>query len=113
MPPSNETRHAGGAAGPEVVCFGGEHLPGSQTKNYHGSRLLPIDSIKIGPRFRQDHGDIGELARSIAGIGLLHPIVVSQHGQLLAGRRRLEACKSLRWETIPVTVMEVRDAPDA
>jgi ParB family chromosome partitioning protein len=68
---------------------------------------LPIDSIKVGARFRQDHGDIAALAASIADIGLLHPIVVTQHGQLLAGRRRLEACKSLRWETIPVTIMEV------
>jgi ParB family transcriptional regulator, chromosome partitioning protein len=68
---------------------------------------LPLDSIKIGSRFRHDLGDIGALARSIEATGLLHPIVVSQHGQLLAGRRRLEVCKSLRWETIPVTVMEV------
>jgi hypothetical protein len=26
---------------------------------------LPLDSIKVGARFRQDHGDIGALARSI------------------------------------------------
>jgi ParB family chromosome partitioning protein len=74
---------------------------------------LPLDAIKIGSRFRQDHGDIAALAKSIADIGLLHPIVVSQHGHLLAGRRRLEACRSLRWETIPVTVMEAHDGTDA
>ena len=74
---------------------------------------FPLDSIKIGSRFRQDHGDIGALARSIADIGLLHPIVVTQHGHLLAGRRRFEACRSLGWETIPVTVMEVHDGTDA
>lgn len=74
---------------------------------------LPLDAIKIGPRFRRDLGDIDGLARSIADIGLLHPIVVSQHGHLLAGRRRFEACKSLRWETISVTVMEVHDGADA
>jgi ParB family chromosome partitioning protein len=74
---------------------------------------LPLAAIKIGARFRQDHGDVAALARSIADIGLLHPIVVTQHGRLLAGRRRLEACKSLGWETIPVTVMEVHDGTDA
>lgn len=74
---------------------------------------LPLDDIKIGPRVRRDLGDIGPLATSIADIGLLHPIVVTQHGQLLAGQRRLEACKSLGWETIPVTVKEVRGGTDA
>ena len=74
---------------------------------------LPLHAIKIGSRFRQDNGDIAALARSIADIGLLHPIVVTQHGHLLAGRRRLEACRSLGWETIPITVMEVHDGTDA
>jgi len=74
---------------------------------------LPIDAIKIGSRFRQDLGDIRTLAQSIADIGLLNPITVTKHGQLLAGRRRLEACKSLGWETIPVTIMEVHDGTDA
>ena len=38
----------------------------------------PLNSIKIGSRFRQDHGDIGALAQSIEAIGLLHPITVSR-----------------------------------
>jgi hypothetical protein len=40
---------------------------------------LPLDAIKIGSRFRQDHGDIDALARSIADIGLLHPIVAGRY----------------------------------
>lgn len=74
---------------------------------------LPLAAIKIGLRSRQDLGDIATLARSIEAIGLLNPIVVTQHGHLLAGRRRLEACKSFGWEMIPVTVMEVHDGTDA
>ena len=54
-------------------------------------------------------GDIDALAQSIEEIGLLHPVVVTQHGRLLASQRRLEACKLLGWDTIPVTVMEVHD----
>ncbi len=50
---------------------------------------LPIDAVKIGPRSRQDHGEIGSLARSIADIGLLHPIVVTPDGSVIAGARRL------------------------
>jgi ParB-like chromosome segregation protein Spo0J len=49
------------------------------------------------------------LAASIEAIGLLHPVVVSQHGRLLAGQRRLMAFKQLGRETIPVTVIEVQD----
>ena len=70
---------------------------------------LPIDTIETGQRFRREMGDIDALAQSIEEIGLLHPVVVTQHGRLLASQRRLEACKLLGWDTIPVTVMEVHD----
>ena len=71
--------------------------------------MKPIGEISIGHRHRQDYGDIDALAASIEAIGLLHPIVVSQHGRLLAGQRRLMAFKHLGRETIPVTVIEVQD----
>jgi len=54
-----------------------------------------INSIKIGKRFRKDLGDIDALARSINEVGLLHPIVITPDGELLAGQGRLEACKKL------------------
>jgi hypothetical protein len=38
------------------------------------SSQVPIDSIKIGSRFRKDLGDIASLAKDIIEIGLLHPI---------------------------------------
>ena len=37
----------------------------------------PLDSIRIGERHRKDMGDIDGLARSIADVGLLHPIVIT------------------------------------
>jgi ParB family transcriptional regulator, chromosome partitioning protein len=64
---------------------------------------LKIADIKIGPRFRKDLGDIDTLARSIAEIGLLHPVVINQNNELIAGARRLQACKSLGWNEIAVT----------
>jgi ParB-like chromosome segregation protein Spo0J len=54
-----------------------------------GARVQPISEISIGHRHRQE--DIDALAASIEAIGLLHPVVVSQHGRLLAGQRRLMA----------------------
>jgi ParB-like chromosome segregation protein Spo0J len=71
-----------------------------------GAFEIDIAEIKIGKRYRKDLGDIAELAASIADIGLLHPVVIMPDGTLLAGRRRLAACKKLGWDKIPVRVIE-------
>ena len=52
---------------------------------------LPIDGINVGFRYRKDLGDLRTLADSIGEVGLLHPIVVTSEGLLIAGQRRLEA----------------------
>jgi ParB family chromosome partitioning protein len=69
---------------------------------------LPIDQIRVGKRIRRDMGDIAGLAQSIADLGLLTPILVTPDNKLLAGERRLRACKLLGWKTISVTVVKVR-----
>jgi hypothetical protein len=56
---------------------------------------LAIDQVVIGERRRQELGDVQGLAESIDRYGLLHPIVVDADGQLVAGHRRLEACRLL------------------
>jgi ParB family transcriptional regulator, chromosome partitioning protein len=50
--------------------------------------ILPLASIKIGKRHRQDHGDIAALARNIEEIGLLHPIATKPDRTLIGGERR-------------------------
>ena len=69
---------------------------------------LPLESIKIGNRFRQDHGDIEALAASIKEIGLLQPIVVDRQHYLICGHRRLLAHQSLGLETIQARVIQVQ-----
>jgi ParB family chromosome partitioning protein len=69
---------------------------------------MPISRIKVGKRHRRDLGDIAGLAASISDIGLLNPITVDEDGRLLAGARRLVACKQLGWKEIPVNVVRVR-----
>jgi hypothetical protein len=66
-----------------------------------------ISTIKIGQRHRRDMGDIESLAASIGDITLLHPIVVNENNELIAGERRLAACKKLGWEEVPVTVVNI------
>jgi len=71
--------------------------------------IYDIQAIKVNGRHRKDLGDIDKLAESIATIGLLHPIVVSPNGALIAGERRLEAYKRLGHTQIPATVAENLD----
>ena len=66
-----------------------------------------IADIRIGPRHRKDMDDIDGLAASMAEHGLLHPVVVTPNGELIAGERRLRAAESLGWGQIPVTVVDL------
>ena len=71
---------------------------------------LPIDQIEVGFRCRKDLGDLRPLADSISEVGLLHPVVVTPESRLIAGQRRLGACRSLGWTEIPVTVVDLLQA---
>ena len=72
-------------------------------------RSIPITDITVGKRHRRHLGDVAGLAASIEAVGLLHPVVVDDEGQLIAGKRRLEAAKSLGWDEIPVHVVDLGD----
>ena len=72
--------------------------------------LIPITKIQVHDRIRKDFGDIEELAVDIEQNGLINPPVVNKEYALLAGERRLRACRMLGWEQIPVTMMDTRDA---
>src|SRR6202163_588545 len=71
---------------------------------------MNIEQIQIGFRYRQDPGDLKTLAQSIEEVGLLHPVVVTPEGRLIAGQRRLEACRLLGWTDIAVTVVDLYQA---
>lgn len=72
--------------------------------------MIPIKKIKVQDRIRKDFGDIGELARDIKDNGLINPIVINKEYVLLAGERRLRACKQLGYEQVEVRMMDTRDA---
>ena len=67
---------------------------------------MRIDDIIIRERQRKRMGDIAALAKSIDDLGLLQPVVVRPDGTLVAGQRRLAACRMLSWEDVPVYVAE-------
>jgi hypothetical protein len=67
--------------------------------------MVPIASIVVPPD-RPPRGDVDALAESIKNLKLLiHPITVTEDLRLVAGRDRLEACRSLGWTEVPATVL--------
>lgn len=74
---------------------------------------VPIEQIVVNPdqpRREFDLSDLEELAQSIRQIGLIQPPVVRalDHGyELIAGERRMRACKMAGLERIPVLVRPV------
>lgn len=78
--------------------------------DYH---IIPINDIVIGERFRAEVGDLYDLIDSIREHDLLHPIVCTRDNQLLAGFRRLSACKKLEWTHIYVRYLDECDSVTA
>jgi hypothetical protein len=70
---------------------------------------VPIDTIKIGNRFRKDLGDIASLADNMREIGLLHPVVINQNRKLISGFRRIETFKLLGKSEIPAHIVNLDD----
>ncbi len=61
-----------------------------------------IKDILVGERRREEMGDVIALANSIQQYGLLQPVVIDAAMNLVAGERRLLACKALEWKSIEV-----------
>ena len=68
---------------------------------------MKISDVKINPGRRDtQQRNVEELARSIAAVGLMNPITVTQDNTLIAGLHRLEAVKLLGWTEIECVVSE-------
>src|SRR5262249_62234703 len=68
-------------------------------------RLVEIAAITVPARRRQAR-DIEALAARVAELGtLLHPITLTEDLTLVAGHRRLLACRQLGRERIPAHIL--------
>ena len=81
---------------------------------------LPIDAIRPSPyqpRRTFDEDAITELAASIRISGLIQPLAVRKtirgEYELIAGERRLRACRELNMETVPCVVLRPADEKQA
>ena len=79
-------------------------------------RQVNINDIEINPyqpRVFFDEESIAELANSIEENGLVQPITIRNKGlryELIAGERRLRACKYLNYESIPAYIISSSDS---
>lgn len=76
-------------------------------------KQLNLADIKWDKRYREDFTGIEDLAESIKDKGLLQPITVSTDMVLLAGERRVRACKLAGLVKIPALVRKVEGEIDA
>jgi len=76
---------------------------------------VPVGDIRANPRQPRAYfsqSDLEDLMASIKEHGLMQPLTVTQsHGkyELIAGERRLRACKALGLETVSVIVREANE----
>jgi ParB family chromosome partitioning protein len=70
---------------------------------------IDIERIKVDEtsRIRKDIGDLASLEQSIQQVGLINPILIDENDTLVAGFRRLSACKKLGYKEIEVHVVEM------
>lgn len=79
--------------------------------------LVPLEQLHESPfNRRRTWGDLKELASSIAGVGILEPLLARPHPsknhgalELVFGHRRLRAAKLAKTDTAPVIVRELTD----
>lgn len=72
---------------------------------------VKVMDIKIeNERFREEYGEIEELAVSIQRYGLFHPIIIDRDLNLIAGERRLKAHQKLGLEVVEVKFLDEVDA---
>lgn len=75
-------------------------------------KMIHHSSFAVRDKFQRYSEDNESLITSIREHGLIQPILIRplSHGfEIVAGHRRYQACKSLRWRFIPCKIRELTD----
>lgn len=73
---------------------------------------VQIKDIKVRNRIRRKTGNLAPLLDSMDRFGLIHPVLIDQKNELVAGFRRLQAARQLGWETIDARLVELASKKD-
>lgn len=82
-------------------------------KRKYKFQMVKLADIDATDRYREDMGNVDELADSINEKGLIQPLSVNGNLRLLAGGRRYAACTKLGLVDVPVVIREGNDQVDA
>ncbi|MBI9104757.1 MAG: ParB N-terminal domain-containing protein [Spirochaetales bacterium] len=74
---------------------------------------VKIADVIVNKRIRRNLGDLTTLSQSLKQYGLIHPIMIDDQNNLIAGERRLESAKKLGWTTIEAKVISKPSETDA
>ncbi len=69
-------------------------------------RMMSMDQIVVTNPYLRLDTQIKELKKSIAAIGLIHPLIVNEDNELIAGGRRYTALTDLGYTEVPVVVVK-------
>jgi len=76
---------------------------------------FPISDIKVAQqndnlyeKFIPSNSDDSSLVDSIKERGILEPLVISSDRVLLSGHRRLSAARYLKYESVPVRIVDIQ-----
>lgn len=76
-------------------------------------KMVELAKVHWDDRFRNDFGDIDGLTESVREKGLLQPITITPDFRLLAGERRVRACRAVGLEKVPALVRKIEGEIDA
>lgn len=69
---------------------------------------IPIENIRVAAnRPTVLTATVDALTDSIKQVGLLNPLTIDKHGNLISGAHRLEACRRLGWEEVDVNMVSL------
>ena len=70
---------------------------------------VPVKSLQHHPLNESIYSlsGIEDLMRSIEDVGLLQPLTIDQHNQVVSGNRRFEAIRKLKWDKVEVVKIDV------
>ena len=75
-------------------------------------KMIRPSQFSIRDKFQRNDCDFETLVNSIREHGLLQPILIRplEHGfEIVAGHRRFQACRTLRWRFITAKIRELSD----
>ena len=114
-PPVDDAGHPEPSTGP-AAGVGAAGVEGVEPVAGARYAELPIDQVVPNPRQPRtvfDEEALAELVFSIGEIGLLQPVVVRRTGpesyELIAGERRLRACREAGLSAIPAIIRDTED----